>query len=377
MSARPAVPPAKSNAVETHCPVSLHRREALAGNDGIEDISFVIVARNEEFGIRRCLQAIDAMEVKDCEFICVDSNSSDATRKLMSEFAACRTTARVFRCSGDVNSAVARNVGIRHAGKSYVFFIDGDVEPNEAFIKAGLQKLKHGAADAIVGQLREVYYSDDYAAPLRCVEDRYHYRHAAATSYAGGIFLAKKAILAEAGYFDERMVRNQDIDYTLRISRVGRLLAVPMVMGTHHTLEYRERSLLYFRRLYPMFFGMVVRKNLDRPFVLWRLLASQRGLIPGFLVYFLLFLAALATPFSLKIAGLLGATAVVAISADMLRGRSLCSSLFPRFVVHYLNPALVLAGLVVDGKSDAPPVTVQLVASGTAERHAICEDVTQ
>ena len=52
----------------------------------IEGVSFIVIALNEEYGIRKCLSSISKMTLANCEVICVDSNSSDYTLEVMLSF---------------------------------------------------------------------------------------------------------------------------------------------------------------------------------------------------------------------------------------------------------------------------------------------------
>ncbi|MFP4573785.1 MAG: glycosyltransferase family 2 protein, partial [Desulfobacterales bacterium] len=52
----------------------------------IENISFIVIARNEEFGVNKCLESIATMNPVNCEVICVDSDSSDNTLEVMKSY---------------------------------------------------------------------------------------------------------------------------------------------------------------------------------------------------------------------------------------------------------------------------------------------------
>ena len=47
------------------------------------NISFIIIAANEEFAIKKCLESIDKLPLVNCEIICIDSSPNDYTIDIM------------------------------------------------------------------------------------------------------------------------------------------------------------------------------------------------------------------------------------------------------------------------------------------------------
>jgi glycosyltransferase involved in cell wall biosynthesis len=80
-------------------------------------ISAVILAKNEEENIEKCIESLDFCD----EVVVVDDNSSDRTRKI-----AKRMGARVFKHSMNKNYAKQSNFGMRRAKNEWILFIDAD-----------------------------------------------------------------------------------------------------------------------------------------------------------------------------------------------------------------------------------------------------------
>jgi glycosyltransferase involved in cell wall biosynthesis len=116
----------------------------------IQGVSFIIIARNEEFALDKTLNSIASMPIRDCEVICVDSDSTDNTLKVMKNFAERFNDCKILKCNGYLNAAVARNVGFEQAKKEYVAFYDGDVEPNGEFVKQAIDLIKCERSDRII-----------------------------------------------------------------------------------------------------------------------------------------------------------------------------------------------------------------------------------
>lgn len=83
------------------------------------NISSVIITKNEEDNIKRCLESIDFSD----EIIIVDDYSKDETLKIAENY---RT--RIFKKKFNQNFADQRNFGLSKAKGKWIFFIDADEE---------------------------------------------------------------------------------------------------------------------------------------------------------------------------------------------------------------------------------------------------------
>ncbi|USZ67931.1 glycosyltransferase family 2 protein [Halorussus salilacus] len=98
------------------------RRDAATD---LPTLSVVVIARNEERRIERCLESVlAAAEPFDAETIVVDSNSTDRTAELAADY-----PATVFRIPTDdlSNPSAGRYVGGAVAEGEQVLFVDGDI----------------------------------------------------------------------------------------------------------------------------------------------------------------------------------------------------------------------------------------------------------
>ena len=327
----------------------------------INNISFIVIARNESFAIEKCLASIASMPLKKCEVICVDSDSTDNTLEVMKTYTDKIQNLKIVQCSGYLNAAVARNAGMRYATKQYIFFVDGDVELYPGFLAEALDRIDSGNADAVTGILEQIVYCDDYKKIKELSSYRKHYHIVMEITRCGGIFLVTRQLAETVGTWDERMDRNQDIDFTLRLSRYGRFLALPVTMGRHHTLSYDERPWLYFKKRFPMYFGMVIRKNLTQPKAILSLHRLLRGYLFGFIVYLLL-LAGIPVAYALP-----GSFCYVAfvvwlpVVCDLVWGVVKNENVFNRFLKHYLHVPLIIAGIFFNANYNRPPTVVRRI----------------
>ena len=107
----------------------------------IENVTFVVIAKNEFYALNLCLKKLASFSLINCQVIAVDSNSTDNTLASMVKYSAHFSDFTVVHSSGYSNSAVARNIGIKYATKKYLFFLDGDVVLSQKFLEVSIYRL--------------------------------------------------------------------------------------------------------------------------------------------------------------------------------------------------------------------------------------------
>ncbi len=324
----------------------------------LSDISFIVIARNESLAVGKCLDSIASMPLEDCEVICVDSASTDNTLEVIKAYRDRIQNLKIIKCSGRLNAAIARNAGKKYATKRYVFFVDGDVELCPDFLRDSLQRMQAGEIDAATGNLDEIIYSDGYEQIIKPKSHRRYYPKARKINDSGGTFIVRRQIVQEVGDWDIRMARGQDYDYTLRVARRGRMMALPTAMGIHHTLVYCERPWVFFRKGYPMIIGMLIRKNWDRLDLLKGVLQNYRI---GFAWWGLLLVCALAALLlglsTWPVFACFGLLVVLDMLWAFYKRKNLAAQLFS----HYLNIPLVVLGVFVNIRQTNMPTEVERI----------------
>lgn len=317
----------------------------------VENVSFVVIARNEAFAIEKCLGSIASLPHKDCEVICVDSDSTDNTRGVMKSYVGKIENMKIIQLSGFMNAAVARNAGMQFATKDYIFFVDGDIELYPEFIDDALSRIRSGFADAVTGKLLEIQYSPDYKCEIRRLVRRKMMTKEKKCLMTGGIFIATAEVATKVGLWDNSFFRLQDFDFTLRLSRHGTLLQLPEFIGVHHTKEFHERSWEHFRKGHPLLYGRLLRKNLDCPTFVTRLLRSHRGLATFLLfsvvgLFSVIAALLLSLPFtSTLLVGLL------CLSVDLFYSKFVKNFKVNQWLLHnYLEPPMILFGVLFKSK---------------------------
>ncbi|MGV9304631.1 glycosyltransferase family 2 protein [Nonomuraea sp. NPDC003727] len=95
-------------------------------------LSVIIPFHNVEKYVGECLESVAAQSLRDLEVICVDDGSTDGGAAAAAALCAADDRFRLIR-QRNTGPGMARNVGVRHATRRYLAFVDGDdVVPRDA-----------------------------------------------------------------------------------------------------------------------------------------------------------------------------------------------------------------------------------------------------
>lgn len=309
----------------------------------LRDISFIIIACNEQVPLKKCLDVFRSLSLNDCEFILVDSGSTDQTLSLMIEYSTLLPNVKVFHIKGLSNAAIARNIGIREAHCKYIFFLDGDFELDHNFIFYAIKKLKDGVCEGVVGGLNEIQYTPDFTHITKDLHLRSSYDKEERAYSCGGSFIANLQAVKKVGFFDELFFRSQDIEFTLRFSRFNRLLSVKTpIMGIHHTVPYDnlQRTWSFISSFSYCFYGEIIKRNLfHNPIgLLYFLKQTLLGVSCGFFLI-LVFIIILLFNFMLGIY-----TISMVLVLDIIFGLYQQKGILSRLWLHYIAPFFIIMG---------------------------------
>ena len=118
------------------------------------DISIILPVYNAGLDFGASLKRLERTRTDNSEIIIVDDGSNDGTAETISEFA--RTRDYVFATILESNSGVAaaRNVALRQARGTYVWFVDWDDEWDEEILRIMLARARQSGANAVVCRSR-------------------------------------------------------------------------------------------------------------------------------------------------------------------------------------------------------------------------------
>lgn len=221
----------------------------------IEQLPFVsalLVTRNEKDYIRQSLMSLieQTYPQERYELIVVDGESDDGTTEIVEELQEEFGRIRLIKNEKRI-LASGWNLGIKAAKGDYVVRIDAHAMANPDFIEQSVKTMLRTDAVCVGGKLNSASMNgkDDVIAMVLSspfgvgnssfrVSDEEGY---ADTAVYG---LYKKAIFDKAGFFDETMVRNQDIEMHSRIKQVGgKFYFNPAIQCTYYTRNTVKKML--------------------------------------------------------------------------------------------------------------------------------------
>jgi glycosyltransferase involved in cell wall biosynthesis len=230
------------------------------------DLSFIIIAKNEEQNIKKCIDSINnSMESNQIayEIILVDSNSIDRTV----EFAKNTKNTKVIQISKSTfySAALSRNIGSNYSKGKYICFLDGDMVLKNTFIESAMELIiQDNNVVGCIGKRRDLYIDLKGNIGL-IVENVYKTDKKKIAEHFGGSLLIEKRAFIDAGKFTSHLVASEEPELYLRLKKQNYLIAeLPIEMIDHNIIETKRSTLFnYFFNRRSMGIGQVVRAVIE------------------------------------------------------------------------------------------------------------------
>lgn len=195
-------------------------------------ISVLVPTRNEAGHIRRCLESLLAQSgvpEGGLEILVCDGMSGDGTPEIVREFARRDPRVRLLENPRRIVSA-GLNEGIRQARGEIILRVDAHTVVAEDYAAKCVEVLRRTGSDNAGGPWRAAAGGSAVGRSIAAV-----FQHPLAaggarnrdTQYEGSVdtvYLGcwRKTLFDEVGLFDEELVRNQDDEFNLRLTRAGK-----------------------------------------------------------------------------------------------------------------------------------------------------------
>ncbi len=205
-------------------------------------VSLVIPCRNEENYLPTLFASLDAQKVPGgtVEIIFVDGMSTDRTSAMLAEYARARSNVKILENRAKFVPH-AMNLGIRAAAGELIVRIDAHTEYVHDYVAKCIEFSNStgavnvgGAAPAkgsgYVGKSIELSHSSPFGLGGG------KFRLGNFEGYVDTVYLGafKKSVFDHIGYYDERLVRNQDIELNARIRKAGgQIYLTPEIRSTY------------------------------------------------------------------------------------------------------------------------------------------------
>jgi succinoglycan biosynthesis protein ExoA len=301
-------------------------------SDQLPRVSIVLPCRNEQGYIQACLESALNQEPPEggMEIIVADGMSNDGTREHLHEMARQHPQIRVLDNPGRIVST-GLNAAIREARGEIIVRMDAHTTYAPDYVRQCLAVMNETGADNVGGPMRTT--AETYME--KAIQAVFHSAFAVGgarshqADFKGSVDTViygcwRKSVFERIGYFDEDLVRNQDDEHNLRLTRGGgRVYQSPRIRSWYH-VRGSLKTLFRQHMQYGYWKALVIRKH--------RLPASCRHVVPGAFVGCLCLLTVLGffwVPAWLGAAGLAGFYAAFTVALSVVIAAGTGWNLFP------------------------------------------------
>jgi GT2 family glycosyltransferase len=211
-------------------------------------VTVLVPCRNERRFIESCVRTL--LEQRDrparYDILVVDGMSDDGTREILARLADEDPRVRVFDNPRRIVST-ALNIGIRASTSDVLIRVDGHARVGPGFVRANLQLLAEHPEAWVVGGPIAHRGSTAFARGVALAMSSWFgaggARHRS-ENYQGYAESAqfpaiRRWVFARVGLFDEGLIRNQDDEFNLRITKAGgRIFISPIVEYEYYVREH-------------------------------------------------------------------------------------------------------------------------------------------
>jgi glycosyltransferase involved in cell wall biosynthesis len=209
-------------------------------------VSVIVPCRNEETCIALCLDSLLANDypMDRLEIVVVDGMSVDGTKELVNGYISRYPNISLIQNEKKTIPA-AMNLGISHSTGHVVMKADAHSSYPPHYVRETVKYLIECRTDMVGGVLTIAPRNETLMAKsiALALSDRFGSGNASVKVGAADLRWAdavafgcwKREIFNEVGLFDERLVRNSDMEHNLRIrAKGGRILLVPQIKVTYY-----------------------------------------------------------------------------------------------------------------------------------------------
>lgn len=205
------------------------RPPAVVTEDLTETVTLLVPIRNEADHIHECLASLVAQDYPAhlLDIIVIDGDSTDGTQAAVQEFVARDGRMRLLRNPARL-MIPGLNLGLRSASGTYVGVVIGHSYPPADFVRRCVSLLKAHDAWGVGGGYERVATSPLQRAIARAqshpfgVGDAFH-NYGTQGAWAETVFPGfwPRWVFERVGQFDERMLYNEDNEFSHRIRSAG------------------------------------------------------------------------------------------------------------------------------------------------------------
>ncbi|MDB3990753.1 glycosyltransferase [Gammaproteobacteria bacterium] len=234
--------------------------------ENFDNVTFVIIGRNEATNLPRCFQSIVNYSKN---IIFVDSNSTDNSVSVAKKFG----IPKILSIESDYYSAsLGRVVGAKYATTEYIQFLDGDMKLEEGWLDAAMRKMESNKKIAIVHGFKKEFKTDEYNYKIRSDSKDWQ------SDYLQGAYLIKRDVYENAGGLDPNFPGEEERDFYVRVRKLDyEVWYIHHLMASHYDFKIRGYKYLLNSEvagaiLVPLFKSLINGNILSYIYVYRRLL---------------------------------------------------------------------------------------------------------
>ncbi|MBU1679196.1 MAG: glycosyltransferase family 2 protein [Bacteroidetes bacterium] len=262
-------------------------------------VSIIIPCRNEERFIGKCLDSIIANDYPEdkLEVLVVDGMSEDGTRVVIEKYAQQSTNIKLLNNLGKI-VPTAMNLGIKKAKGDIIIRVDAhNIYPKD-YISKTVYWLEKTNADNVGGiwvtlpatdTLKAKAIALSLSSPFGVGNSMFRIGVKEPTYVDTVPFGAyRKEVFDKVGLFNEKLVRNQDIEFNLRLKKAGgNILLVPDIISYYHARSNLKD--LFKQNFWNGFWIIYSTRFAKLPFSIRHLVpfAFTSSLLGSFILFFL------------------------------------------------------------------------------------------
>jgi len=184
-------------------------------------VSIIVIAKNEEKNIEKCLKSLILQNYTTFEIVVViDMNSNDRTESIVKKLAY-KNSKKIRIIKGGTNRAIARNIGINVAKGEIIAFIDADAIPHKAWLKELVKPL-----------IKNNKWICSYGKIISDKPSIWPFRISPAGHKMVTCNLAFKKNKVNI-QFDELLPAGEDAAFVLELKKIGKIIYCPTAIVKH------------------------------------------------------------------------------------------------------------------------------------------------
>ena len=212
------------------------------------EVSIVIPCRNEEKFIRKCLNSIIEQDYpkENFEVLVVDGSSEDRSKEIVKSFSEKYSFIKLLE-NPQRYTPFGLNIGIKNSRGEIIARMDAHAGYEKDYISKCVKYLKEYDADNIGGVMKTLPTADTIIAKAIAVCLSHPFGAASdfrlgskkpklVDTVFGGCY--KREVFEKIGYYNENLIRSQDLEFNLRLKKAGRkILLVPEILAYYYSQD--------------------------------------------------------------------------------------------------------------------------------------------